>query len=357
MDFYNYNLEDEIEKIKSIKYNASDLYYYSADKIVHKLYNIPNDIDISAYLYHSLNVTDFEMKDYALMQEANLPILATRQSQVDYLVSKGAQKERTFCTGLLFFMYRRMQNIEKSKSAKGTIVFPAHSCSVTDVIIDWNLYIEKLKLLPDEFKPINICLYFKDILNGSHKVFLENGFDVYTAGHCNDPDFVDNFYEIARHHKYATTNGEYVSSLFYTSEMGIDSFIYAAETHLGDVENDNFVNTGFESLDTVSDNYQNKYIDFFREIFPQYPNTQISKESFDKIIKKAGLDYQTPKDIVKKALINYTKYKKVNPTTTDKIRQFIFKKDKIGEKRVITLLNTIKFSYKKKQTKKDICEI
>lgn len=121
--------------------------------------------------------------------------------------------------------YRRLNNIIQDSKAKGTIAFPGHLLDTTYDISDQYLYMQQLKDLPDLFQPVSICLHMHDINKGRHHIFLENGFDVYTAGHAYDYRFVERFYSIIRKFKFSTSNsiGSYT---YYSVEMGIPFFTY-----------------------------------------------------------------------------------------------------------------------------------
>ena len=124
-----------------------------------------------------------------------------------------------------FVFYRRKNKIEINHDAKGTLAFPAHSTSLIHNLCDWNIYIKQLKDLPEKFQPISICLHMHDIEKGLHKIFMENGFDVFTAGNIHDDRFAERFYDILKKFRYSTSNliGAYT---YYTIEMNIPFFIY-----------------------------------------------------------------------------------------------------------------------------------
>ena len=124
-----------------------------------------------------------------------------------------------------FVYYRKSRKIEKLKDAKGTIVFPSHVTPDVDDFSDIQEYVNQIKALPEIYKPINICLSWVDISQGRHKIWIENGFPVYTIGHAYHEDFVKRFYELVRNYKFMTSNSV-GSQLYYAVEMGIPFFIY-----------------------------------------------------------------------------------------------------------------------------------
>ncbi len=121
--------------------------------------------------------------------------------------------------------YRKSNKITKNNNAKGTIAFPTHSCGEIENEFDKVNYINKLKALPEEFQPVSICLHCSDITLGEHKIYMEQGFNVYTAGFPNDHRFIERFYDILKHFKYSTSN-DIGSQLYYSVEMGIPFFLY-----------------------------------------------------------------------------------------------------------------------------------
>lgn len=341
LDFYNYNLDESIDKIKSFTYSAYDLDFYSSRKIISELYEIPSNLPLKAHVYHGIFITDYELGNWGVISPE--PVLCTRQSQVDYLISNGRSKDNTFCTGALFPRYRHFKGIFPAQKQIGTIVFPQHSCLEVDSIVDWEEYVVELKKLPDKFKPINICMHWLDIVNGKHKIFLENGFNVYTAGHANDPDFVDNFYQILRHHKYATSNDASGASLLYAAEFGLSTFIYANSSFKSFNKGREFSNIG------VSEKEFEDYCDytksFYYDNFPIYPNLDLSVVALSNIKEKLGLDFQSSKVRVKKCLINYYKKQKMDNLKT-RVKHYFFKKTQEGIYRKIRLLGFIKLKYK-----------
>lgn len=67
-------------------------------------------------------------------------------------------------------------------------------------------------------------MYVSDVQNGEHEIYLDNGFDVYTAGNPYDERFIERFYDILKS-KYTTSNN-LGSQIFYSIEMDIPFFIY-----------------------------------------------------------------------------------------------------------------------------------
>lgn len=342
ISFDNYNLEDSINKINTFSYSDDSIEYYSSKKIIRELYAIPSSIDIKAYVYHGIYIVDYELGNYPITTTPE-PVLCTRQSQVDYLIKNGRSQENTFCTGALFPMYRHLKKIVPVDSPVGTIVFPQHSCLEVDTDVNWERYIDALKKLPEKFKPINICMHWIDIQKERHIPFLENGFNVYTAGHTVDPDFVDNFYEILRHHKYATSNDLCGSSLLYAAEFGLPTFIYAMDSFNSFRKGERFSAIGV-SEDNF-DSYCSKNREFYKKHFPVYPSIEFPEHSLVEIGEILGMNYQSSKDSVKKCILNYNKKQKIAKLKT-RLKHYFYKKTRAGKYRQVRLLGFINLKYK-----------
>lgn len=129
--------------------------------------------------------------------------------------------------GSPFVHFRKMNALERDPHAEGTVVFPQHSTRNMETHHDVEEYCRQLDDLPDEFRPITICLHFHDYdrLEGE---FRRCGYtQIVSAGKSRQrrAQFARNFYEILRTHRYATSN-DILTGAFYAIEMGIPFFIY-----------------------------------------------------------------------------------------------------------------------------------
>lgn len=132
---------------------------------------------------------------------------------------------KSVCFYSPFVFYRKRRKITAEQEACGTIAFPAHSTPSIDDDTGYSGYIRSLKALPERYHPIAVCLHMHDINKGLHRVFIEAGFKVETAGNTSNQNFVSRFYSVVKKYKYATSNvvGSYA---YYCVEMNIPFFIY-----------------------------------------------------------------------------------------------------------------------------------
>ena len=80
----------------------------------------------------------------------------------------------------------------KHKSGKTLTVFPVHSTETVQYKYDIDQYCEGLLKLKQEhkFKTVRICLFYKDILKNVHREYQKHGFEIVSAGHMFDPQFL-----------------------------------------------------------------------------------------------------------------------------------------------------------------------
>ncbi|MER2998303.1 hypothetical protein [Pontibacter populi] len=117
----------------------------------------------------------------------------------------------------------KKKDLDISCERRGTIVFPSHSTHHISAEFDTLSFINSLLKFSEEFKPITICIYWKDYLQGKHLLYEQYGFKVISAGHIFDKYFLLRFYDICRQFKYSYANN-IGSDLFYSSLCGCQYF-------------------------------------------------------------------------------------------------------------------------------------
>ena len=107
---------------------------------------------------------------------------------------------------------------------KDSIYFLTHSTHEIDVNVNLKRIIDELNILPLDIRPNYICIYWKDIQRGKHKIFLENGFKVISAGHIYDKLFLFRLKEIFLNFKILLTS-ELGSHVFHAHNCGLDIIV------------------------------------------------------------------------------------------------------------------------------------
>lgn len=136
-----------------------------------------------------------------------------------------------------FVYYRRYIRKKEINKKGGTIFFPAHSTDLIESEYNFKDLIQQLKDLPDFYKPVDVCIYYRDIELGRHNKFIDFGFKVYCAGHIYDEKFMENFYDILDDYDFVVSNtiGSYT---FYSVEAGKPFFLIGNKVEYNNIKND-----------------------------------------------------------------------------------------------------------------------
>ena len=195
-------------------------------KWIREYSHYPKFLPLCIYTDHgpmTLGIMKQELESGAPYQFYHSPSLVKKWKEIT--------KKEAFVLYSPYIYCRKRLGISRSANAKGTIAFPAHSTVDIDDILDIEVYIKQLLMLPREFQPISVCLYYSDIKKNQHKIFQKYNIPVYTAGYYFDERFAERLYNILKNFKYATSNvaGSY---LYYAVEMGIPFSIFGQKQKL-----------------------------------------------------------------------------------------------------------------------------
>jgi len=211
--------------------SVSEAEVYGAGKYLRKYGFYPNFLPIRVYITHGPSQWDF-VENRLFPPHHNFNGFFSDRLVLDF---RKRSDKKAFKIISPFAYCRRVNNIQQSPDAKGSLFFFAHSTKWIDFETDNNKVLEMINKLPVEFFPISVCMYYDDILKGRHKFFINQGIPVFTAGNWKNPCFIDNFYEILRNFKYSISNsiGSYI---YYSVDLNIPFSIIDAKPKL--VENE-----------------------------------------------------------------------------------------------------------------------
>jgi hypothetical protein len=198
---------------------------YGQDKILRSYLRFPNLSPLNAQIQHgwySTEIPDLERDD-------QIEVMLVWSSRIAKEWAKKSKK-RVLILGAPFLIYKEQNRITRSLDAKGTVVFPNHSTPSSIEKYDAAEYCDQLDALPEEFKPITVCLHYRDVDRYGPQ-FSVRGFTVTTAGDSRQPGdgFVKNFYQILCSHRFSCSN-EIGSYTFYSVNLGIPFFIYGPDS-------------------------------------------------------------------------------------------------------------------------------
>jgi len=126
--------------------------------------------------------------------------------------------------------YRRSKSLKQRKEAEGTLVFIPHTIQGTNrAEFYFDDYFNSLESLPDQFKPISLCIQMHDVRKDLHLELEKYGYPIFTAGNSSSPYFVDRFYDLILRFRFCTSNVA-GSQTFYCEEAGVPYFLFGLES-------------------------------------------------------------------------------------------------------------------------------
>ena len=198
---------------------------YGHDFIYKTYAGLPHDYSLKAVLPHSADLGSIAVWEEEL--KTDLPIIfAYREDLRDlYLhATKKVGKPKKIILSAFPLLYVAELTKDQPKPARqGTIFFPVHSTHQITIKMDFETLAEKLMQLDDQYKPITVCIYWRDFNLGHHLPFQKRGMEIVSVGHVFDPLFFFRFYHLCSMHHYASSN--YISSgLVYAIKAGCSYF-------------------------------------------------------------------------------------------------------------------------------------
>jgi len=280
---------------------------YSLNRIIRLMAGFPDDKPLPCRYEHGH--TPFDDRPVNDLRSKKRVMLVFSKRRLN--TWKRYTKKKAYIIGSPFVQYRRLKNIQKAEDAKGTIAFPMHSTLKDKSVFDRQEYSQKLKELPDAFHPIKVCVHEHDFSHGYDKIYRSQGFEVVTAGVREKPDFVDNFYEIMRHCKYATSNG-FGSYLFYAVEMGLPFFIFGPKASI------RFVGKKNASERMAEDG---EFGDYIENLFSTYPDVRITEEQRTAVEREVGVNDAIDRKELYRLLMDHYRRQRVEDAVRFPFRQ------------------------------------
>ena len=80
----------------------------------------------------------------------------------------------------------------KKKNGKTLLVFPTHSIDRVDKEFDYEQFLYNIDRFKEEhgFMKVLVCMFYKDLMLGRDKIYVDHGYQVVTAGYRDDPMFL-----------------------------------------------------------------------------------------------------------------------------------------------------------------------
>ena len=215
-------------------YSANDNYGFAHIMKVYAGYPVTESI--YATFPHGIYMRDNVVNVSEL--EANFPSHLNYPPFTTTLWKKTAKTKKVFpFAAPIHYAIKLFQSEVPKDQRRGTLFLPKHSTRMVEIEFDRDAVIAELADLPDEFKPITICLHWQDIEKGMDKFFIERGFEVLCAGHFTDSDYIFRWLHLVSQFKLVAHCG-FGSALFYSVLAGVPFYLTKEQVEI--VPNNNF---------------------------------------------------------------------------------------------------------------------
>lgn len=165
---------------------------YCMDKILKEYANFPLDEKIHAFFEHGVQITDY-CQGFFRAHEYE-PSIVPSQYRVEVL-KKQKNYSGSYAIGPYIHYSKSLLssdelNEEKERLGKTLLVFPSHSIEGALSRFDYEKFCEEIEIFSSDFDTVRICMYYKDVTLKRFKPYEKKGFEVVTAGHFNDYNFM-----------------------------------------------------------------------------------------------------------------------------------------------------------------------
>lgn len=215
--------QEDIEQLCKQKVSSSKEYYvpnnnYGFAYLMKKYADYPLDEPIYATFPHGIYFRDRVIAKGELEHE--LPAHLNFPPYTTTLWKKAARKKKVIpFAAPIHYALKLFQPEVPEDQRKGTLFLPKHSTNVVSVSLDKEAVIEELKNLPEAFHPITVCIHWQDVEKGLHRFFSSKGFNVVSAGHLHDDNYMFRWLHLVSQFKLVAHSG-LGSALFYSVLAG-----------------------------------------------------------------------------------------------------------------------------------------
>ena len=277
--------------------------YYGINKIIKKYAGFPEEIPLPVGIQHGWTI--FTSKHDALYNAEENWYWSDEIEQKYQEKFKGLN---TRAIGAPFLYLLKIINYFELplSQRKGSIVFPSHSSALIGMECDFNEYADVLDRLPDEYKPITVCVYHLDRDKGLDKPFLEKGFEVVVNGtNLYETNFLKNYVLNTQTKKYAFSN-QMTSALLFASAMGLTSYFY------GPPFTTKSIDPNYQGIDYTKHHRQweseyNKYFTFPNCDLEAQQKLAARELGKDKILSPSQMRWLLWRLVIKKPYLSYLK--------------------------------------------------
>ncbi len=215
---------------------------------------------------------------------------------------------------------------ERSRLGRNLLFFPIHPTHDISVEFNQRSLFDQLHSLKAHFDTIRICLYWIDIINGNGQAYIDRGYEVVSAGHIYDADFMPRLKSLIKMASMTASNYTGTSA-YYSYYMGVPFYLLE-----GVFSRSGTTDFGQKYLQTHRSGFN--YRDQFRiELIGKYPelrefNFGISSGEYQLAEEMCGLNQvKTPSEIRNwvslVGLLNRSEVTKLARSIKDRVKGYL----------------------------------
>ena len=194
-------------KSKELWIGELQFYRYRMDKILKEYANFPHKIH--ALFEHGILYTDlchgvFRAHEYVPSIVASKYRVSVLEKQKYY---SGAYTIGPYIHYAKSLLSKEELESEKERLGKTLLVFPSHS--IEGLVADFRIdpFLDEIDKIAKDFDSVRICMYYKDVNLNRFKEYQKRGYEVVTAGHYYDYNFLPRLRRIIETSDVTMSNG------------------------------------------------------------------------------------------------------------------------------------------------------
>jgi hypothetical protein len=170
---------------------------------------------------YTFGVGDYDTKGIGDCHNADTLWVWSEQDRIDFQSVLPKTRVEALGAPFLYLLKHLDINIPDEPQRRGAIVFPPHSSEAVKIDGKHVEICAFLNDLEEDFYPIDICMYYKDIQYGMDRPYLEKGFKVYSLSNSRlDQKFIYKFILSVLDKKHAFI-GDFSTAALYCAYLGL----------------------------------------------------------------------------------------------------------------------------------------
>lgn len=166
--------------------------------------------------------------------ESGMPLFLCANARRAALFDAKRRHGRAVAIGAIPHYLRRSPR--RMPARKILLAFPSHSSHRVKASFDADLFAVRLADHGKRFDDVHVCVYWRDVLAGLDRTFRARGFEVVSAGHMFDPQFLPRLFTLLDSATAAMAN-EVSSAVLYAAFAGTPVWVEPQEiTHVAPPE-------------------------------------------------------------------------------------------------------------------------